>query len=57
MSKRGLGLAGEFRYLEPKYSGELTLEAMPGTSCATGTAGAIPGSTASPSIPRSAAWV
>ncbi len=29
MSKRGLGLAGEFRYLEPKYSGELTLEAMP----------------------------
>ena len=28
MSKRGLGLAGEFRYLEPSYSGELKLEAM-----------------------------
>lgn len=28
MSKRGLGLAGEFRYLEPRYSGELKLEGM-----------------------------
>lgn len=28
MSKRGLGLAGQFRYLEPRYSGELELEAM-----------------------------
>ncbi|WP_370680337.1 LPS-assembly protein LptD [Comamonas sp. GB3 AK4-5] len=28
MSKRGLGLAGEFRYLEPAYSGTLRLEGM-----------------------------
>ena len=29
MSKRGVQLGGEFRYLEPKYSGELTGEFLP----------------------------
>lgn len=30
LSKRGLDLAGEFRYLEPKYSGELRGHYLPG---------------------------
>ncbi len=29
MSKRGLQVGGEFRYLEPNYSGEATLELLP----------------------------
>ncbi len=30
MTRRGVGVAGEFRYLEPRYSGELTASYMPG---------------------------
>lgn len=30
ISKRGLGLESEFRYLEPRYSGELQLNLLPG---------------------------
>jgi len=30
MSKRGVDLAGEFRYLEPSYSGQLRANALPG---------------------------
>ena len=29
MSRRGVGLAGEFRYLEPRYSGELNASYLP----------------------------
>jgi len=32
MTKRGVNLAGEFRYLEPDYSGQLRLDLMPGDS-------------------------
>ena len=30
MTRRGVGLGGEFRYLEPRYSGELSANVMPG---------------------------
>ncbi|NTV95952.1 MAG: LPS-assembly protein LptD [Thiobacillus sp.] len=32
MTKRGLQIAGEFRYLEPDYKGEMVVEAMPADS-------------------------
>lgn len=34
MSRRGLQLGGELRYLEPKYSGDINLEVLPGDKLA-----------------------
>ena len=41
MTKRGVDLGGEFRYLERDYSGSCAPTTCPTTSCATATAGAI----------------
>ena len=59
MSKRGVDLGGEFRYLEHDYSGEVRADFMPSDSCATATAGAMRRSTRQPStpaLPASARW-
>jgi hypothetical protein len=41
MTKRGVDLGGEFRYLERDYSGSCAPTTCPTTACATATAGAI----------------
>jgi LPS-assembly protein len=45
MSQRGIAADTEFRYLERDYSGQLRLNLMPLTSCATSADGAYPAST------------
>jgi hypothetical protein len=46
MTKRGIDLGGEFRYLEPATTAWCAPTTCPTTSCATATAGATATSTA-----------
>jgi LPS-assembly protein len=47
MTKRGIDLGGEFRYLEPDYNGRCAATTCPATSCATGPLGLRAASTTS----------